>query len=852
MEIYNGIYDTGEPFIAIETGVNILRNKKNNLSYYNFILQPQKNAGGEIIGIGIIATEVTQVALLNKKIQVSEERFRMLIMQAPIAICVLRSKEYIIETINERMVEMWGRTMEESVNKPVFDVLIEVKNQGFRELLDNVYTTGERFVAEELPISLKRNGKLEIAFVKFIYEPLREADGTITGIMAVAHEITDQVISRKKIEATALLHEEMLMTSPGFICTLVGPDHVYGLINEQYQKLFGNRKIKGKPLMIALPELEGQGLDTILDNVYKTGETFVGIDVPIMLAREENAVLELRYFNFSYQPMYDENKQIYSILVFGYEVTQQEIAKNRIEQSEKQFRLVTDAMPQKITTSDHEGNITFFNHQWINETGYALEELQNGGWQKTIHPDDIEITKNSWVNAIKFETAFEVECRILHKKWGYRWNLSRAVPIKDDNGKVIMWVGTHTDIHDHKEAKSKAESAVLIAEEAVKAKQQFLSNMSHEIRTPMNSIIGFTNVVLKTNLTDKQKEYINAVKVSGESLVVLIDDILDLAKVDAGKMIFEHTPFYLFSSVSDMLHLFETKIQEKNLTLIKQYDTSIPPVVVGDALRLRQIILNLVNNAVKFTTKGTITISIRKRTEDSENVTVEFIVKDTGMGIEEKNLDQIFNSFQQVAFETNRLYGGTGLGLAIVKQLVSLQGGTVKVKSKLGEGSTFSFTLNFKKIKAKFIKENNKTDAPVKKEIASPEYLHKVKILAVEDIDLNQLLIKIMVTDFGFDIDIAANGKIALEYLAKNKYDLILMDLLMPVMNGFEATEMIRKKMKSKIPIIALTADVTTVDLKKCKALGMNDYISKPINEKELLTKITKYLKKSTKKKESA
>lgn len=426
---------------------------------------------------------------------------------------------------------------------------------------------------------------------------------------------------------------------------------------------------------------------------------------------------------------------------------------------------------------------------------------------------------------------------------------------KDNTGKVMGVVIVARDVTEQKriaaelteaivyaelattiaeEAKFKADTARKIAEDAVKAKQQFLSNMSHEIRTPMNAIIGFTKVVLKTELSLRQKEYLNAIKTSGDALIVLINDILDLAKVDAGKMVFEQIPFRLERSIAAMLHLFETKIQEKNLTLVKKYDERIPKVLLGDPVRLHQIILNLVSNAVKFTKEGEITVSVSLLTEDAEKVVVEFAVIDTGIGIGEDKIAGIFENFQQATSETSRLFGGTGLGLAIVKQLVEAQGGNISVKSKIEKGSDFCFQLDFKKA----------TDE-IEPELAIAQVateLKNVKVLVVEDIALNQLLMRTLLDDFGFKCDIAANGRIGIEKLKANSYDLVLMDLQMPEMNGFEATEYIRNELKLTIPIIALTADVTTADLAKCKAVGMDDYISKPVDERLLQSKIILFL----------
>ena len=385
-------------------------------------------------------------------------------------------------------------------------------------------------------------------------------------------------------------------------------------------------------------------------------------------------------------------------------------------------------------------------------------------------------------------------------------------------------------------AKIKAEAAVILAEDAVKSKQRFLSNMSHEIRTPLNAIVGFTNVLLKTKLSEKQNQYLAAIKLSGDTLTVLINDILDLAKVDAGKMTFEQVPFSIVESVTSLMHLFETEIHGKNLELVVDYDNNIPAILMGDPLRLHQVMLNLVSNAVKFTNTGKITVAIKLLKENKDNATVEFSITDTGIGIAANKIEPIFDDFQQAAISTARLYGGTGLGLSIAKQLVTQQDGRIKVESKLEEGSTFSFTLDFKKT----------TDTiEMETEPSGPTHEFKyIRVLVVEDMALNQLLMKTLLDDFEFKCDIAENGQIAIEKLRNSEYDIILMDLQMPVMNGFEATEYIRQTMNCNTGIIAITADVTTADLKKCKAVGMNDYISKPVDEFLLYNKIINLYKK--------
>ena len=530
--------------------------------------------------------------------------------------------------------------------------------------------------------------------------------------------------------------------------------------------------------------------------------------------------------------------------------------KASVNKLESQYtRSLIEASLDPLITISANGKIMDMNEALANITGLTREKLT--GTDFLDYFTEPQKAREVYQEVFAMGSVTDSPLTLRHKNGKLTDVLFNGSTYKDDKGTVMGVVIVARDVTEQKriatelieaklfaelatgiaeEAKSKADSALVVAEDAVKAKQQFLSNMSHEIRTPMNAIIGFTKVVLKTELSEKQHEYVMAIKTSGDALIVLINDILDLAKVDAGKMTFERTPFKLAMSLSVMLHLFELKVQEKNLSLVKEYDDRIPEVLIGDPVRLHQIILNLVSNAVKFTSKGRIIVSALMQSEDEAGVTVEFVITDTGIGIEESKLKNIFKDFQQATSNTARLYGGTGLGLAIAKQLVEAQGGTITVKSKLHEGTTFSFTLNFQKTTAK---ADIETILPG----LDNEIIH-AKILVVEDIALNQLLMRTLLEDFGFECDIVSNGKIAIERLQANSYDIILMDLQMPEMNGFEATEFIRNKMNSNIPIIALTADVTTSDMARCKAVGMDDYISKPVDERILYSKIVGLLKK--------
>jgi PAS domain S-box-containing protein len=544
----------------------------------------------------------------------------------------------------------------------------------------------------------------------------------------------------------------------------------------------------------------------------------------------------------------NEKNEIMGAVVVARDVTAQKVL------SKYSLSLI-EASQDPLVTINNQGKITDLNEATVYITGVSRENLK--GTDFFNYFTEPQKAREVYLEVFANGSVADSPLTLKHKNGTLTDVLFNGSVYKDDAGNVLGVVIVARDVTEQKRvateliearvfaelatglaevARSKAESATKIAEDSVKAKQQFLSNMSHEIRTPMNAIIGFTKVILKTDLNAKQREYLLAIKMSGDALIVLINDILDLAKVDAGKMQFEETPFKMANSIAAMLHVFDAKIQEKNIELILNYDKHIPEILMGDSLRLHQIILNLISNAVKFTHQGKITVTVSLIDDLDDSALIEFSVSDTGIGIQPQRIEGIFENFQQASSNTSRLYGGTGLGLAIVKQLVEGQHGMIKVTSAINEGSNFSFQLKYNKTKDKVLVEDEM--------VIPSQMIESYNVLVAEDIALNQLLMKTLLEDFKFGCEIVSNGKRAIEKLKMQNFDIILMDLQMPEMNGFEATAYIRNEMKSNIPILALTADVTTVDREKCLAVGMNDYISKPVDEKILYTKIVGLVKK--------
>lgn len=420
----------------------------------------------------------------------------------------------------------------------------------------------------------------------------------------------------------------------------------------------------------------------------------------------------------------------------------------------------------------------------------------------------------------------------------------------------LIWIFIRMQIRNHSKQKRQLEEMIELktqqykselerAEKSEKHKEEFLAHMSHEMRTPMNAVVGMTNLLLQTDLSPHQQKYLKIVKESSHNLLKMINDILDLSKIEASKIEFEKISFKLSDVIKNVNDILSLKADEKNIRLNFEIDSRIPKILIGDSSRLYQVLLNLTCNAIKFTNQGIVSVNMKPKSIIDKNIHIVFMVSDTGIGIHKEHLENIFDSFKQAGCDIARKYGGSGLGLSICKKLIELQGGQILVRSEHGKGSEFEFELSFGL-------EATEKEIAVKRFLNPAENLAigDLNILLVEDNPFNQAVASDTLHNFNekINVDIASNGKIALEKITNNEYDVVLMDVQMPEMDGIEATGHIRRnpvEKKKNVPIIALTANANSIEAEKCRKAGMNDFVTKPFDPLDLFLKILKAKKEN-------
>lgn len=516
------------------------------------------------------------------------------------------------------------------------------------------------------------------------------------------------------------------------------------------------------------------------------------------------------------------------------DITERVNARMQIEASEKEFRLLADSMPQIVWSADSSGMLDYFNQVWFDYSGSNFEQNRGVGWAQFVHPEDIPLTQERWQKALVSCEPYENEFRLRHHSGEYRWHVARARPIfHDSTNKVVKkWYGTNTDIHEQKVLTEKLAEARVLAERASTTKSQFLANMSHEIRTPLGAIMGFSQLIKEQGGNDvKSEEFISVIERNSSQLLRIIDDILDLSKVEAGMMQIENIEFNLSETLSDFATQMKLKAEARGICFQMKTLTELPQMIVSDVTRLRQILMNVVGNAIKFTDQGHVELQISCRQQ-----TLTFVVVDTGRGISQEQVKNLFQPFTQADASITRKYGGTGLGLTLTRSLAEAMGGTFQLKnSEPGVGSTFEIQLPFKNVLLR-----TQETKPAPKAIETGKALEGLKVLLVEDSLDNQALLSIYLERAGALLSIASDGREGIERATSQDFDVVLMDVQMPVMDGITAVKKLREDHYKK-PIVALTAHAMKEERERCLASGFTEFLTKPIAREELIRLLTQF-----------
>jgi PAS domain S-box-containing protein len=526
-----------------------------------------------------------------------------------------------------------------------------------------------------------------------------------------------------------------------------------------------------------------------------------------------------------------------------------------LEESELRFRILTRATNEAVRDWNIDAGSVWWNGNVQTLFGYDGEGvgLSNDWWIQNVHSDDRERVLTSLQARIQsHEDFWSGEYRFRRANGSYADIFDRGYILRDHDAHAIRMISSMMDMTERKREMetARARDAAL---ESARLKSQFLANMSHEIRTPMNSVIGMTDILLHTELTPEQREFVEIVRMSGESLLTIINDILDFSKIEAGKLKFEMLDFEPRTAVDDVIMMLLDQARVKNLQLSAFIEPEVPDMVCGDPGRLRQVLTNLISNAIKFTQEGEIKVRATRDAERDTDVVLRFEVTDAGVGIPEEARACLFQAFSQVDASTTRRYGGTGLGLAICKQLVNLMGGQIGCRSTPGQGSTFWFTVRFEKPGgvtplAEILTEGAHLSVNSAASHIPEAVRRRTRVLIAEDNIFNQKVVLRQVREMGLGADAVADGTEALEALSRISYDLVLMDCQMPEMDGYKCAAEIRRweDGRKHVPIIAMTAHVMKEDRDKCLAAGMDDFLSKPVRVAHLEAVLAKWLTGST------
>jgi PAS domain S-box-containing protein len=820
----------GEAINSVET---TLRDKAGNLVDVSLSISPIRNLSGKVVGAAGIARDIRMRLRAERGLRESDARFREVFNHAPFSMCVTALDGRFVQ-VNAALCRMLGYSEAELLTK-TWQALTHLddlkaslgKMDALKENPGSVVEADKRYIHSDGHTVLAR---MRISLV---------VDAAGAPSYFVAH-LEDRTEKERAKEALRESEERFRIMADGCPAMMWVTDATGGsqFINRAYREFCG----------IGYPEAEGMKWKLLIhpddaphyvpafQQAVRERRPFRG---EVRIRRADG---EWRWLDTHAEPRFSPSGEFLGHVGLSPDVTARKQAAEALQISEQKFRELAENIREVLwMMSPSDGAPLYVSPAYEQVWGRTCESVYRDpmSWVEAIHPDDREEAVRVFARQLQGE-SFDSEYRILTPDGQEKWISDRAFPVRDDAGKILRIVGIAEDITQQKRYEAELIQAREGADAANLAKSRFLANMSHEIRTPMNGVIGMIQLLLATSLTPEQRRYATVAQSSGRTLLALIDDILDLSKIEARKLVLEKANFDLRHTFEDVLELLAVKAAEKNLDIRQSVAPNVPATLIGDVHRLKQVLTNLTGNAVKFTERGRVSMDAVLVSSSEDRATVRFSVSDTGIGIHPDHARAIFSPFVQADVSTTRKYGGTGLGLAICKQLVEMMGGEIGLDSVPGEGCTFWFTASFET--AQEATAAGSPDFENAARTGDPSPKRTARILVAEDNATNRMVACAQLQKLGFQAEAVVNGAEAVEAVSKGIYDLLLMDCEMPVMDGFEATTSIRKSAHAAIPIIAVTADAMPTDRDRCLRGGMNDYLSKPVDLKRLSDVIARWL----------
>jgi PAS domain S-box-containing protein len=823
------VMDSGQPqtipfeLVAIDGVIHTFRTIKT----------PLKNVDGQVWGVLTFSHDITNELRQQEALRQSEERFRKLYNSTPAMLYSINT-EAEITNVSDYWLEVMGYVREEVIGRKLSGFLTMESLQYSREVVWPLFLKNKACFNEEFQF-VKKDGEIIICFLSAIAE--LDADGKLVGSLEVLVDITELRRTEVEVADSKRLLTDFLNNIP-YSAMILDLEQRYVMLNDNTASLYNSSKEKLIGLnyadQISSPEIRKK-INRIHTSVIKNQRP---LNISDSLPLPTGETISIMSYTF---PIYNSSNELTHIGSIVNNVSEQvrketELieAKEESERSKQLLKSFMDNATSAMFAKDKNGFYILINEK--KKEYELLRKLERFNPElNTVDFYSSELSKIDDARVIAQKIPMTFYDKLLSKDGSLLYTETVKFPIYDNSNELIGVGGITYDITEMAIREKELKEAKQIAEVAASSQERFLASMSHDMRTPLNGVVGMINLLEQTPLSTEQKEYLEAMKVSSYNLRVLINDILDISKIQAGKLNVECVLFNLSEILVAINNVFTHEASRRGILFSIEMAPDIPLMLEGDPSRLSQILNNLIGNALKFTTDGFVKLKLLYKIISNDKVNIEFVIEDSGIGISEEGLGKLFQPFVQASSDTSRKFGGSGLGLSICKSLVDLQQGEISVSSELSKGSIFRFHIPYIKAKQFEIEEAKQKNNV--SEFLSVQPLASMHCLIFEDNLINQKVVFHTLKNAGISADMANNGKIGVDMLKNNAalYDFVLMDIQMPEMDGYEATRAIRNELGLNIPIIAMTASVLKGGRDRCMAVGMNDFVPKPFQVKELL-----------------